>query len=95
MRSKVESITARLSCALNTVVRRSEEPRGVRLEADLPPDLDEEARAATLAAVSEADSFGHQRTGRGDLVWAFITRDETSRAQEAARTDTLRTDPSQ
>ncbi|MER5880685.1 hypothetical protein ABT119_32810 [Streptomyces sp. NPDC001910] len=79
MRSKVESIAARLSGALNTEVRRSDELRGVRLEADLPSNLGEEERAATLAAISEADSFGHQRTGRGDLIWAFIARDEASK----------------
>lgn len=79
MRPKVESIAARLSAALNTEVRRTNGPHGVRLEADLPADLGEARRAATLAAISEADSFGHQRTGRGDLVWAFINYDGTFR----------------
>ncbi|MER5384266.1 hypothetical protein ABT040_29010 [Streptomyces sp. NPDC002688] len=78
MRSRVEGIAARLSRALKTPVRRAEGPNGIRLEADLPPDLTETERKVTLAAISDADSFGHERTRRGDLVWAFINSEDVS-----------------
>ncbi|MEU0786696.1 hypothetical protein ABZ341_34650 [Streptomyces sp. NPDC006173] len=61
-----------------TEVRRIQSTQGIRLEADLPPDLTEENRKATLAAISAADSFGHERTGHGDLVWAHVNHESAA-----------------
>ncbi|WP_371578558.1 hypothetical protein [Streptomyces sp. NBC_01314] len=73
MRPKAESIAARLADAAGADVRREEVPGGVRLEVDLPRDLSETKRRAVLAAIADADAYGHGRTGEGDCLWALVT----------------------
>jgi hypothetical protein len=75
VRPKVESIAAQLAVATGAEVRREEGPVGVRLEADLPQDLKEIGRKAVLAAIVDADAYGHERTGEGDYVWALISNE--------------------
>ncbi|GHE64566.1 hypothetical protein [Streptomyces capitiformicae] len=73
MRPKVESIAARLAVAARSEVRREEVPAGVRLEVDLPREqLSETARKTVLAAIADADAYGHERTGEGDYLWALV-----------------------
>ncbi|MEV5787442.1 hypothetical protein AB0L42_41760 [Streptomyces sp. NPDC052287] len=60
-------------------MRRTDGTQGIRLEADLPPDLTEARRKITLAAMSEADAFGHERTSNGDIVWAQINHEDEGR----------------
>jgi hypothetical protein len=75
---RVETIAARLSAALGTHIRRLGSPSGVRLEADLPPDLPETKRRDLLAAIADADAYGHEHTGRSNFVWVFINSQEDS-----------------
>ena len=72
MRPKVESIAARLAVATGSQVRREEDPSGIRLEVDLPQELSETARRTVLAAIADADAYGHGLTGEGDHLWALI-----------------------
>lgn len=72
MRPKAESIAARLAVATGAEVRREEVPAGVRLEVDLPRERSETARRAVLAAIADADAYGHGRTGEDDRLWALV-----------------------
>lgn len=72
MRSKAESIAIRLAEATGADVRRERAPVGVRLEVDLPQELSEASRRAVLAAMADADAYGHRRTGESDCLWAFV-----------------------
>lgn len=78
MRPKAESIAARLADATGAEVRREEVPGGVRLEADLPRELSETTRRAVLAAIADADAYGHRRTGEGDRLWALVINKATT-----------------
>lgn len=72
MRSKAESIAARLSAATGNTVASQETPDGVRLEVTVPNGLDGQQRSFLLAALADADSYGHERTVDTDYVWAMI-----------------------
>ena len=72
MRPKVESIAARLAVATGAEVRRKETAVDVRLEVDLPRELSDVARRAVLAAIADADAYGHRRTGESDCLWALV-----------------------
>ncbi|MGW0845909.1 hypothetical protein ACWD26_38395 [Streptomyces sp. NPDC002787] len=72
MRPKAESIAARLADATGAEVRREEVPGGVRLEVDLRPELSEASRRAVLDAITDADAYGHGRTGERDRLWALV-----------------------
>ncbi|MBZ3906648.1 hypothetical protein [Streptomyces griseiscabiei] len=77
MRPKAESIAARLTDATGAEVRSAEFPLGVRLEVDLPRELSETSRRAVLAAIADADVYGHRRTGEGDHLWALVLNKAT------------------
>ncbi|MER6157864.1 hypothetical protein ABT147_20300 [Streptomyces sp. NPDC001868] len=73
MRPKAESIAARLADATGAEVRREAVPGGIRLRVELPRDLSETTRRAVLAAIADADAYGHGRTAEGDYLWALVT----------------------
>jgi hypothetical protein len=70
--SKAKSIAARLAEATGADVRREEASVGIRLEVDLPRDLSEASRRAVLAAIANAEAYGHRRTGDSDCLWALV-----------------------
>ncbi|MDT0573982.1 hypothetical protein RM704_42160 [Streptomyces sp. DSM 3412] len=72
MRPKAECIAARLAVATGAEVRRQESAAGVRLEVDLPQELSAASRRAVLAAIADADAYGHRRTGESDHLWALV-----------------------
>jgi hypothetical protein len=72
VRPQVESIAARLAEATGVDVHREEVPGGVRLQVDLPRELSETTRTAVLAAIADADAYGHGRTGERDRLWALV-----------------------
>lgn len=45
------------------------------MEASLADDLGEDAHRAVLAALAEADRYGHQYSNAAHLVWAEIDDD--------------------
>ncbi|MFF3948019.1 hypothetical protein OG937_10565 [Streptomyces sp. NBC_00510] len=74
MRPRIESIAARLLAATGTEVERREDQTGVRLIVALPEELDEPHRAFLLAALADADDYGHDHAGDGtQQAWALIT----------------------
>ncbi|GAA3768182.1 hypothetical protein [Streptomyces chiangmaiensis] len=86
MRTKAESIAARLAAATGSEVHRTEGPAGVRLEANLPPELSEAAHEIVLSAIAEADAYGHERTEDRGYVWALVheTPNENPAAADTA-----------
>ncbi|MEV6378459.1 hypothetical protein AB0M31_03445 [Streptomyces sp. NPDC051773] len=38
----------------------------------MPYELSEASRSAVLAAIADADAYGHRRTGEGDCLWALV-----------------------
>ncbi len=53
-------------------MRHGKAPAGVRLEVNLPRNLSEASRSAVLAAIADADAYGHRRTGESDCLWALV-----------------------
>ncbi|MGI5143300.1 hypothetical protein [Streptomyces sp. CA-106110] len=86
MRSKAESIAARLAAAAGSEVHRTTGPAGIRLEADLPPELSEAAHEIVLSAIAEADAYGHERTGDRNYVWAMVHGENPNENPAAADT---------
>lgn len=80
MRARVSSIAARLYAATGgTEVVRTVLPDGsVRLEVAIPPGISPAGRRAVLAALADADGYGHGRTEDAEHVWATI--DQRGRA---------------
>ncbi|MEU6342235.1 hypothetical protein ABZ883_14985 [Streptomyces sp. NPDC046977] len=76
MRPRIESIAARLLAATGTEVERAEDADGVRLTVPVPADIDDTQRAFLLAALADADGYGHEQTADGtERAWALIARD--------------------
>lgn len=73
MRPRIESIAARLFAAAGTEVERTEDVDGVRLTVAIPMAMDETRRSFLLAALADADDYGHDWTADGERAWALIT----------------------
>jgi hypothetical protein len=78
MRPRIESIAARLLAASGTEVERAEVGEGVRLTVAIPSTLDEQHRVFLLAALADADDYGHDCTADGEQAWALIRDRVTS-----------------
>ncbi|MEU3462624.1 hypothetical protein ABZ721_22120 [Streptomyces sp. NPDC006733] len=74
MRARVSHIAARLSAATGgNEVARTELPGGaVRLDVVIPADISSAGRYVVLAALADADGYGHGRTESEERVWATI-----------------------
>ncbi|MDX3074638.1 hypothetical protein [Streptomyces sp. MI02-7b] len=77
MRPRIESIAARLLAVTQTEVERTQDTDGIRLSVTVPNDLDEHRRAFLLAALADADGYGHDRAEDGtEQAWALIFRSD-------------------
>ncbi|WP_146252283.1 hypothetical protein [Streptomyces carminius] len=56
--------------------RNSKASTGVRVEIDLPDGLNGVRWRAILAALTQADRYGHTRADHGATVWAEIDQDD-------------------
>jgi hypothetical protein len=73
VRPLIESITARLEAATGNTVARIEYPDHVRLEVAIPAGLTDQNRGFLLAALADADDYGHDRAdSEPEYVWASI-----------------------
>lgn len=78
MRARISHIAARLLAATggNEVVRSNLPNGGVHLEVVIPEGITPAGRRAVLAALADADSYGHGRTEDREHVWANINPGE-------------------
>lgn len=73
-RSRVEALAARLEALTGREPRTRDHPPHVRVEVDLPDPLPDADRMPLLAALAEADRYGHDMTADAASVWAEIDR---------------------
>lgn len=66
------AIAARLTAVTRYGARVEETTRSIRIEVPLPDRLSDTARESLLAALADADRFGHDLAPDGGSVWAEI-----------------------
>ncbi|MFF8958779.1 hypothetical protein [Streptomyces sp. NPDC014894] len=65
-----------LAAAVGREPRVSETASVTRVEVDLPSAPSPRTRTAILAALANADRFGHDRAGGRESVWAEVEREK-------------------
>ncbi len=76
--SRATALARQLAAATGREPRTDETPERIRIEADLPDEPTNSARDGILAAVTQADRYGHDRTGSGGIVWMELDQRKTS-----------------
>lgn len=72
--AQATAIAARLGAALGTEPDVTDTGDGIRIQVSLPEQLSVTQQNAVLAALADADQYGHTTAATGRTVWALITR---------------------
>lgn len=74
--TQAAALAAMLAAATGSEPRTTETGVGIRVEADLPPEVTSATRMTILAALAGAPAYGHERRLDGaEIVWAVIPRE--------------------
>lgn len=74
--AQATAIAARLGAVLDTEPDVTETGDGIRIQVSLPEQLSGTQQTAVLAALADADRYGHTTATTGRTVWALITKEQ-------------------
>lgn len=66
---RAAELAEQLAKAARREPRTDQSPERIRIEVDLPDKLTNSARDSILAAITQADRYGHNRTSSGGVAW--------------------------
>lgn len=75
---RAAELAEQLAKAASREPRTDQTPERIRIEADLPDKLTNSARDGILAAITQADRYGHSRTEHGEVAWMELDLRKTS-----------------
>ncbi|MGK5640078.1 hypothetical protein ACSNOK_17425 [Streptomyces sp. URMC 126] len=71
-KAQAVALAARFAAATGQTPHTDETPARIRVEVNLPRELSDAARRIVVAALAEADRYGHDHTSAGAVVWAEV-----------------------